>query len=979
MYTIPLSPSRRYASKSRNVRNQNKTLLNIYYQNCRGLRTKSTEFYCSVLSGNFDIVAVSETWLTSNHYNSEYFDNRYTVIRRDRNLIKTGQTLGGGVLLAVKRDYKILEIDCSELQSDCILAKITGDKINLYICVVYFTPNSSVELYEEVFQFVESKCQVDCTLLVIGDFNLPDICGTDFRFLSASIKYQCLNNFLSFMELQSHNNIRNRFGKTLDLVLSNKNEIEVERNELPLVKEDDYHPALTLNISLTGKLTHNNKESTSLGYNYRKADYYLLYSELSRTNWKELNEYNNVDEMVDTFYNIIYEVFNKCIPKKKAQTRIYPCWMKWDTIKKIRSKHNHHKKIRQGIGNSNYHRQEFNRLRKEIKTETKTAYLRFIENNETALKSNPRLLWDYVKSKTHHLPENTFLYHGRELTNNNDIVDSFAQYFQSVFSKGNSNINFDGGKSEQDSDILLDMLDISHIEKHEIQHAINILKSKTSSGPDDIPTFIVKGCGDFFLAPLKLIFNTILLTSTFPSIWKTASVCPIPKSEKKRDITNYRPISILCTFAKIFETIIYQHIMKHVKPQISVYQHGFLNGRSTVTNLTVLTDFIARTVDTGGQVDVIYTDFAKAFDTVNHNILIRKLTQFNFSPRFIRLFRSYLSNRRQFVKYKGNLSNEYIATSGVPQGSNLGPLLFLLFINDLSSSVKSSSHLLFADDLKLYRQIKTNTDCEILQRDLDNVTEWCKLNALHINVQKCMKMVFTRCKKEIIFPYNISGTILPSPSIVKDLGIFYDSKLTFEPHVNQVINNAYKTLGFIMRIGREFRDSRTIESIFNIFVRPKLEYASVVWNSITKSSQAKLEKIQSKLVRFLAYKQTGIYPAQENYRNLCINFQIMSLEQRRSLNDMMFLYNILNNEIDCIELVSKFSLRVPSTKTRKENNIFFHNTKAKTQLMLKSPTWRMGAVYNDINRKIINCDVFNSKKNVFRRILTNLFSNEEKM
>ena len=287
--------------------------------------------------------------------------------------------------------------------------------------------------------------------------------------------------------------------------------------------------------------------------------------------------------------------------------------------------------------------------------------------------------------------------------------------------------------------------------------------------------------------------------------------------------------------------------------------------------------------------------------------------------------------------------------------------------------------MLFADDLKIYRQIKTSTDCEILQRDIDKVTEWCRLNALHINVKKCMKMVFTRCKQETVFPYNINGTILPSPSIVKDLGILYDSKLTFESHVNQIASNAYKALGFIIRIGREFRDSKTIETIFNVFVRPKLEYASVVWNSITKSSQAKLEKIQAKLVRFLAYKQTGIYPARENYSNLCINFHIMSLEQRRVLNDMMFLHNILNNEIDCNELVSKLFLQVPSTKTRKENNLFFYNSKARTQIMIKSPTWRMGAVYNDINREVTNCDIFNINKNEFRRIITNLFSDKVKM
>ena len=245
--------------------------------------------------------------------------------------------------------------------------------------------------------------------------------------------------------------------------------------------------------------------------------------------------------------------------------------------------------------------------------------------------------------------------------------------------------------------------------------------AKHTSGDDQIPSFIVHDVRFALVRPLLYIINLAISSSTFPSLWKRARITPVYKKDDKTQLKNYRPIAILSNFAKLFEQVIYTCIFNGTHRYISTNQHGFLPRRSTTTNLLNVTQYIAEEMDKRGQTDVIYTDFSSAFDTVDHNLLLNKLSAFGLVPSLVRLMESYLSNRINYVFYNGFKSSEYMSTSGVPQGSNLGPLLFVLCIDDLVSSL-TCNVLGFADDLKIVSTIKDFEDIVKLQQNLNKIT-----------------------------------------------------------------------------------------------------------------------------------------------------------------------------------------------------------------------------------------------------------------
>lgn len=350
-----------------------------------------------------------------------------------------------------------------------------------------------------------------------------------------------------------------------------------------------------------------------------------------------------------------------------------------------------------------------------------------------------------------------------------------------------------------------------------------------------------------------IIFNKSRRANKFPDRWKVGFITPIYKSGSKNEVSNYRAINILCAISKIFEKLVAKSLFEHVKGKIKKVQHGFFPKRSTETNLLDYLTLLMEATINGGQVDSIYTDFSKAFDIVIHGILLEKLKNFDIGDCLIEWMKSYLLDRTLYVAIGSHRSEKIHPLSGVPQGSVLGPLLFVLFINDMPEIFNAECSL-FADDNKIFRKISSHQDCLLLQHDIDELPKWCERNGLDLNVKKCAVISFTRSPRKIIFNYELSGTSIERVSNVKDLGIIFDEKLSFNDHVNGVCKKAHQMLGFIFRACKSFSNISSILVLYKAYVRSRLEYCNSVWSPIYHTYCDKIERVQRKFTRMVFYK-----------------------------------------------------------------------------------------------------------------------------
>lgn len=284
---------------------------------------------------------------------------------------------------------------------------------------------------------------------------------------------------------------------------------------------------------------------------------------------------------------------------------------------------------------------------------------------------------------------------------------------------------------------------------------------------------------------------------------------------------------------------------------INPNQHGFEKGRSTCSNLVVFVNRLLQSVDGGCQIDTIYTDMAKAFDKVDHRLLLRKLQLAGIDGNVFQWISSYLHNRSMTVNIGSRSSHQISSISGVPQGSHMGPLLFSIFINDLADLLADGGSLLFADDLKLCRKIKSMAAADLLQHDLDLVVMWCEANGMSLNVAKCEAISFKRqSANRLLNNYTIDGVMLRRVEVVKDLGILIDTRLTFKQHIDMVVSRGKSTLYLMKKFAKDFACPHVTKTLYTALVRPLLEYCSVVWAPKAIGDIKRVESIQKQFLLF---------------------------------------------------------------------------------------------------------------------------------
>lgn len=359
------------------------------------------------------------------------------------------------------------------------------------------------------------------------------------------------------------------------------------------------------------------------------------------------------------------------------------------------------------------------------------------------------------------------------------------------------NFNYIHTQDEFTSNFQLNLNDILNIDD---------LDSNKGPGPDQIHPKFVKRLKDSLSNHLLFIFNESLKQGIFPNVWKYSYIIPIFKSGDKQLITNYRGIAIQSVFPKLFEKIVTGKLSDKLRKFINPNQHRFDSGKSTTNNLVQFTPFLRREMSSGARIDTIYTDVSKAFDKVHHSLLVAKLHKYGIRGPLLLWLESYLTKRKQTFKFVNTFSRDIDVTSSVPQGSHLGPLLFLVFINDLTILLRDCKFSLYADDLKIFKVIKSHDDVQILQGCLSIIHLWCLKKGMSLNVSKCNVMTFSKKRSFVEHHYSIDNKKLEQVSCVRDLGVILDKSLTFDFHIDKICNSGNSILGFIKRRAKEFCD-----------------------------------------------------------------------------------------------------------------------------------------------------------------------------
>lgn len=910
--------------------------LYVYYHNMGGLRTKLTNIHFLLQQSVYDIIVFSETWFSADILDSEVCPTKYNIFRADRNSNTSPLSRGGGVAIMVKSELTSSVVSTQYDTVEQLFVLVEG-AFKFIVGAVYLPPNSGEGDYASHGLAVEevSLLYPDTKIFVCGDYNIPNAFWDEERFIMStnSDKYAALNDSLNFVNLIQVNRVSNKRSKYLDLIFTNEISTKVVVASDPLQDDTLHHLGLQFTVARSDESVVNVAHDEDQ-FDFDKGNYMGLNNFLASCDWNFDNM--DIDQAVSKFYQQLYEGLYRFIPLRREKGSRYPSWFNGELIGLVNAKRRAHRNYITSSNPRDY--QYFSYLRNHCKKLSKSLYHSYLYNIENRIHHNPRSFWSYLNSKrkVNALPVNMD-FRGARVCGGDAIVGLFADFFSEVYCDElivphaftyENNIN----------------LSSCQFGVGEVYEVIRNIKPKKSSGPDGVPEYILQKCINTLSLPICKLFNRSLLLGRFPCIWKSSFVVPIFKSGSRSSVENYRGIAIQSAIPKLLDNLLCNFLSWNCKSILINEQHGFRRGRSTITNLVLYSNDILKCFESGMQVDSVYTDFSKAFDKVNLNLLVAKLSALGISGSLLSWIRQFLYGRTQIVKYKNFRSREFGVSSGVPQGSHLGPLLFNLFINDLGTAL-DCRFLLFADDMKIYSPIRDVADSFHLQDQLDKFFEWTALNCLALNISKCKTITFSRSKISFNFHYSINGSILARVGSVDDLGLRLDNQLNFREHIHGITAKSYRNLGFVYRNSYGF-SPETLKLLFCSLVRSGLEYGSCVWSPIYRCHVDSIERIQNKFLRVLDYRSGGHFNGDTS--RIRKYFHLDTLEKRRTCSDVCFLFKLLDGTVDCAEVLNLVGFNVPIRTTR--NTHLFRISTHRTNYTLNSfPTRTLKFVNSHLN------------------------------
>ena len=796
-----------------------------------------------------------------------------------------------GICMYVSHKLRAAEAalpDCSFKEQLWVELSLSGPDRLLLGCV-YRSPSGAGEQdTNELIKLFEHATEAGFSHVVIaGDLNMPQI---NWQLgMSTAPEGHYTHRFVnSTQDLFLHQHVleptRFRHGErahTLDLIFT---------NEVGMVKNMQYCPGLSnsdhviIRFDLACYTVRHESKDPRLDFN--RADFAKLNDLINRTDWSMTTDPTlGMEERYTAFKTTLNTLVERCVPTAKPKSKKKNLYINRAAMKLKKRKRvlwQEYKHSRDPISYALYVR-----CRNDLRRLTRKLRSDFERSLAGAVKTNPKAFWRYANTrmKTWSTIENLVDADGTVASQDADKARVLNGFFSSVFTAENSSVT---------PDLTIDG-DVPELETIEfraelVEQKLAKLRPFSSPGPDGLHPRLLDATAGALTGRWAEMFSESMETGCLPDDWKTANVTPIFKKGSKQQPGNYRPITLTAVPCKTMESIIRDEIMAHLSESGLLHeaQHGFRPRRSCVTQLLSTLDDLSKMTENGDPIDAVYLDFSKAFDSVPHRHLIKKLQSYGVTGRLLSWIRAFLVGRRQRVVVNGCRSDWVPVASGVPQGSVLGPLLFVLYVNDLPTAVQCPIQL-FADDTKLYQSVRLDSDASSLQWDLDRAVAWSDNWRLPFNEAKCSTLHFGRSNVRSV--YSMRDVALEQVSVERDLGVLVDSELKFREQAASAVSKVTQILAVIRR-SIQLIDRTTLPLLYKTLVRPLLEYGNVIWGPFNRADQKLVERVQRRATRLVDEIRTEPYT--ERLRLL----GLPSLYYRRRRGDMIFLFQMLHSGLD---------------------------------------------------------------------------------